>query len=313
MTTASARRHRAHTSLLERARAFAPIPMAVCMPTNEVALGGALAGAAAGLCAPVLVGPPGEIRAAAERGGFAIDGCEIVATADEREAAARSVELCRNGRARAMMKGAIHSDVLLHAVLDKATGLRGPGRMTHVFVLDAPAYDRLILLTDAVVNVFPDLTTRIAIVRNAIRLAHDLGIAHPNVALLSAVELVGEPFSSTLDDAVLCKMADRGQITGGTIDGPMAFDAAVSAEAARIKGLQTPMAGAADIFVAPNLEAGNLLSKALVLLAGAETAGIVLGARVPIVLTSRSDSAEARTASCALAVLVAEGEPDASP
>jgi phosphate acetyltransferase len=212
--------------------------------------------------------------------------------------------MCRNGQAQAMMKGSLHTDELMRAVMQRETGLRTSHRISHVFVMDTPAYDRTLLITDAAINIEPELEDKIDIVQNAINLAHALGIPQPKVALLSAIETVNPKIKSTLDAAALCKMADRGQITGGILDGPLAFDTAVSLKAAQIKGLVSPVNGQADILVMPDLESGNMLAKQLQYLGGAQLAGIVLGARVPVILTSRADSAETRLTSCAVAVLL---------
>jgi len=224
-----------------------------------------------------------------------------VHAATEEKAAQLSVAMCREERAQAMMKGSLHTDEFMRAAMARETGLRTSRRISHVFVMDTPAYPRTLMITDAAVNIEPDLEDKVHIVQNAIDLAHALGILEPKVALLSAVETVNPKIKSTLDAAALCKMADRGQITGGILDGPLAFDTAVSAEAARVKNSKSPVAGDADILVAPDLDAGNMLAKQLEYLGGALSAGIVMGAKVPIILTSRSDSAESRIASCAIA------------
>jgi len=230
---------------------------------------------------------------------------EIVEAETEEDAAAAGVALCRGGKAEALMKGSLHTDHLLHAVMQDATGLRTRRRLSHVFVLDVPAYPRMLLITDAAVNIYPTLEDKVDIVQNAIDFAHVLGIAEPKVAILSAVETVTPKIASTIDAAALCKMADRGQITGAILDGPLAFDNAVNLKAAKIKHIHSPVAGRADILVAPDLESGNMLAKQLEYLAEAEAAGVVLGARVPIILTSRADSAKCRLASSALAALMA--------
>jgi phosphate acetyltransferase len=224
-----------------------------------------------------------------------------VSASDDFDAAQKSVALCRTGRAHALMKGSLHTDTLMHAVLDSAAGLRTLRRVSHIFVLDAPAYPRPLLITDAGINIYPTLDDKVDIVRNAIDLAQAIGIQVPNVAILSAVETVNPKITSTLDAAALCKMADRNQITGAVLDGPLAFDTAVSAQAAEIKGLSSRVAGSADVLVVPDIESGNMLAKQLEYLGGAELAGVVLGARVPIVLTSRADAPRARLASCAVA------------
>jgi phosphate acetyltransferase len=297
--------HRILERLVAECGAFGPIATAVAYPLSEVALQGALDAAAAGLIAPLLVGPEADIRALARSLAIDLHGTKIVDVADDRAAAAKAVELCRSGDCEALMKGSLHTDHLMHSVLADATGLKTARRESHVFALDVPSYPRTLLLTDAAVNIYPTLEDKADIVQNAIDLAHALGITQPKVAILSAVETVTTKIRSTLDAAALCKMADRGQITGGILDGPLAFDNAVSLKAAEIKHIHSPVAGAADILVVPDLESGNMLAKQLEYLADAESAGIVLGARVPIILTSRADSAKSRLASCALAVRVA--------
>jgi phosphate acetyltransferase len=298
--------HQVFDRLIERCRAKPRLPVAVVAPTTEVALSGALDAAREGLIEPLLVGPESTVRALAARLKLDLHGVSVIDAADEQDAALKAVALCRQGQARALMKGSLHTDVLMHAVLDTALGLRGPRRVSHVFVIDAPAYPRPLLVTDAAINIYPTLADKVDIVKNAIELAHALGIATPNVAILSAIETVDPKITSTLDAAALCKMADRRQITGAVLDGPLAFDTAVSAEAARIKDLASPVAGVADVLLVPDLESGNMLAKQLEYLGGAEMAGVVLGARVPIVLTSRADSARARLASCAVARLSAD-------
>jgi phosphate acetyltransferase len=287
--------------LIDRCRSRARLPVAVVAPTTQVALDGAIEAAREGLIEPILVGSEPSVRALASRLRIDLGGIRIVDAADDADAAAKGVALCREGQARALMKGSLHTDVLMHAVLDPARGLRGARRVSHTFVIDAPAYPRLLLVTDAAINIYPSLEDKVDIVQNAIDLAHAIGIDTPNVAILSAVETVNPKITSTIDAAALCKMADRGQIAGATL----AFDTAVSAEAARIKNLSSPVAGVADVLLVPDLESGNMLAKQLEYLGGAEMAGVVLGARVPIVLTSRADSARARLASCAVARLSA--------
>jgi phosphate acetyltransferase len=289
---------------LERCKALPPITTSVCWPCSDVALRGALEAADAGIILPTLVGPEDRLRALAKRIGVDILGYPIVDAATEEEAAQMSVAMCRDGRAQAMMKGSLHTDELMRAVIARDTGLRTSRRISHVFVMDTPAYARTVLITDAAINIEPDLEDKIHIVQNAIDLAHALGIPEPKVALLSAIETVNPKIKSTLDAAALCKMADRGQITGGVLDGPLAFDTAVSAKAAQIKGLVSRVTGLADILVVPDLESGNMLAKQLEYLGGAQLAGIVLGTKVPVILTSRADSAATRLTSCAVAVLL---------
>jgi phosphate acetyltransferase/phosphate butyryltransferase len=253
----------------------------------------------------VLVGPERKIRAAAALAGIDLAAPEIVSTEHSHAAAIQAVAMARTGQVEALMKGALHTDELMHAVVDREAGLRTERRMSHVFAIDLPGYPRPLFLTDAAINIQPSLADKRDIVQNAIELAHALGIERPRVAILSSVETVTASIPSTLDAAALCKMADRGQITGGIVDGPLAFDNAVSEEAAQTKGIVSPVAGRADILVVPDLEAGNMLAKQLEYLADAQIAGIVLGARVPIVLTSRSDKTLSRLGSCAIALLLA--------
>ncbi|MDA8231783.1 MAG: bifunctional enoyl-CoA hydratase/phosphate acetyltransferase [Magnetospirillum sp.] len=299
------RRHHVFEELIVRCAGLDPIAVAVCHPCDQVSLGGAVEAARQGLIQPILVGPQGKIRSVAEEFGFDIAGMRIVDTAHSHESATRSVALCRSGEAEALMKGSLHTDEMMHEVAQRETGLRTSRRISHVFVMDVPTYPRTLLITDAAINIYPSLEDKVDIVQNAIDLAHVLGVAQPKVAILSAVETVYPKITSTVEAAALCKMADRGQITGGVLDGPLAFDNAISEEAARIKKIVSPVAGKADILLVPDLEAGNMLAKQLSYLAEADAAGIVLGARVPIVLTSRADSAKARLASCAVAVLFA--------
>jgi len=288
--------------LLSDCKRLAPVEVAVAAPHSQVALLGAIEAAESALIRPILVGSALTIREIAERAHVAVSEFEFVPVDSDQEAAAKCVELCRAGRARALMKGSLHTDTLMHEVLRQSTGLCGSRRMSHIFVATAPAYPRPLFLTDAAINIRPTLEEKADIVRNAIELAHVLGVATPHVALLSALETINSKIQATVDAAALCKMADRGQIAGAILDGPLGFDAAVSEAAALIKQLRSPVAGKADILVAPDLEAGNILAKELEYLGGAELAGIVLGARVPIVLTSRADLPRARLVSCALAV-----------
>jgi phosphotransacetylase len=255
---------------------------------------------------PVLVGPEARIRVLAIEGKLDLAGVEIITTEHSHASAETAVALTRSGRFDALMKGSLHTDELLHAVLDKVSGLRTERRLSHVFVMDVATYPRPLMITDAAVNIYPTLTDKRDIVQNAIDLAHRIGIAEPRVAILSAVETVNPDIKSTIDAAALCKMAERGQIEGGKLDGPLAFDNAVSPDAARMKGISSEVAGVADILVVPDLEAGNMLVKQLTFLADADSAGIVLGARVPIVLASRADSVRNRLASVALGVLLTQ-------
>ena len=293
-----------YRQLIEATRSIQALRIAVVHPCDELSLAGALEARSQGLIDPVLVGPRAKMLKTAAAAGRSLDGIELVDVPHSHAAAARAVELARTGAVRALMKGALHTDELMAAVVDAATGLRTERRMSHVFALDVPTYPKPLLITDAAINIEPDLDTKRDIVQNAIDLAHALGLAAPKVAILSAVETVYPKIRSTVEAAALCKMVDRGQITGGIVDGPLAFDNAVSRAAASTKAIVSPVAGDADVLVVPDLESGNMLAKQLIYLSGAESAGIVLGARVPIVLTSRSDSVLSRLASCALAVLL---------
>ena len=292
-----------YAKLIAATRGLAAVRTAVVHPCDGLSLNGALDAASKGMIVPVLVGPNSKIAAAAAVAGRSLDGIEIVDAPHSHAAAIAAVGLARAGKVAAIMKGALHTDELMDAVVDGATGLRTERRMSHIYVLDVPTYPKPLLVTDAAINIYPDLAAKRDITQNAIDLAHSLGIERPKVAVLSAVETVNPKIVSTLDAAALCKMADRGQITGGLIDGPLAFDNAISPAAAAAKGIVSDVAGDADILVAPDLEAANMIAKQLIYLAGADAAGIVLGARVPIILTSRADGPLSRLASCALAQL----------
>jgi Phosphotransacetylase len=281
------------------------VKTAVVHPTDQVSLLGAVDAAERGLIVPVLVGPEHKIRAVAEQEGVDLSPFQIVATEHSHAAAECAVAMARNREVEALMKGSLHTDELMHAVVSKAGGLRTERRMSHAWVMDVPTYPRPLLITDTALNIYPDLEAKRDIVQNAIELAQALGVERPRVAILSATETVNPKIQSTIDAAALCKMADRGQIKGGVLDGPLAFDNAISAAAAKTKGIVSPVAGSPDILLAPDLEAGNMLAKQLHYLADADSAGIVLGARVPIVLTSRADDPVSRMASCALALLLA--------
>jgi len=300
------RKHEKYDRLIKRAKALAPLSTAVAHPCDESSLVGAVDAARMGLIAPLLVGPLARIKAVADQAGIDLSGFEIFDVPHSQAAAARAVELVREGRADALMKGSLHSDELMSAVVQRETGLRTARRISHCFVMDAPEYAEALIITDAAVNIAPTLDDKVDIVQNAIDLGHALGLSEVRVAILSAMETVNSKVPSTIEAAALCKMADRGQITGGILDGPLALDNAISAEAAKIKNIRSQVAGRANVLVAPDLEAGNMLAKSLTFLAGADAAGIVLGARVPIVLTSRADSVTTRLASCAVASLVAE-------
>lgn len=298
-----------HIGLIEtRAAALEPIPVAVVWPADRDSLLGPLEAAQRGLIRPVLVGDPERIGTAAQEAGAGLKGLEIAPAPDPHAAAFLAVSMAREGKVQALMKGSLHTDELMAAVVSREGGLRGTRRLTHVFLLDVPAYHKPLLVTDAAVNIAPDLEAKADILQNAVDLAIALGIARPKVAVLAAVETVNPKMPATLDAALLCKMADRGQLRGAIVDGPLAFDNAMSAAAARVKGIASPVAGDPDILLCPDLEAGNMVAKQLAYLAGAEAAGIVLGARVPVILTSRADSTAARVASAAMArLLVAAG------
>ena len=291
--------------VLAHAARLPPLTTAVAHPCDLPSLAAALAARDRGLIVPLLVGPEEKIRQAAADGGLDLAGVRIVPAAHSHAAAARAVELVRRAEAEAIMKGSLHTDELLAEVVDRETGLRTARRISHVFVLQVPGLDRLLLVTDAAVNIDPSLEEKADIVQNAIDLAVALGIERPRVAILSAVETVTSKLRSTLDAAALCKMADRRQITGGILDGPLAFDNAVSAEAARTKEIESPVAGRADVLVAPDLESGNILAKQFGYFSRATAGGIVLGARVPIILSSRADSLASRLLSCGVAVVFA--------
>jgi phosphotransacetylase/acyl dehydratase len=298
-------RHDGMRAVLVRAANGAAVTTAVVHPVDSASLLAAVDAASAGLIVPVLIGPAARIQAVAGAVGVDISGLRLIDAPDSCAAAAQAVALARKGDVALLMKGDLHTEELMHAVVDSETGLRTARRISHIYLMDVPDYSRLLLITDAAINIAPTLQEKVSIVQNAIDLAHMLGIVQPRVAILAAVETVSGKMRSTIDAAALCKMADRGQITGGLLDGPLAFDNAINEAAAAEKGIISPVAGRADILVVPDLEAGNILAKQLSFLAGAEAAGVVLGARVPIILASRADSASTRMASCALAVLMA--------
>lgn len=300
------RHNDAFSRLLKLCAGLPPVVCAIVHPCDRDSLCGPIEAARLGLIAPVLVGPEARIRAVAEAAGIDLTPYRIVPTEHSHAAADKAVAMARAGEVQALMKGSLHTDELMAAVVASASGLRTSRRVSHVFVLDVPAYPRLLLITDAAINVAPDAAAKADIAQNAIDLAHVLGIPEPRVAILAAVETVNPAMQATIDAAMLCKMAERGQITGGLLDGPLAFDNAVSEEAARSKQIHSPVAGRADILLAPDLEAGNMMAKQLQYLAGADSAGIVLGARVPIVLTSRSDSVRSRLASTIVMALVVD-------
>lgn len=305
--TGQVQSHAKYERLIAATKAVPPVPTIVVHPCDETSLRGALDSAAAGIIRPLLVGPEAKIRNTASKHGLNLTGVEIVDVPHSDAAAAKGVELIHAAQGQMLMKGSLHTDELMRSVTAKATGLRTERRISHVFVMDVPAYAETLLVTDAAINIFPDLDDKRDIIQNAIDLFTQAGFGTlPRVAILSAVETVTSKIPSTIEAAALCKMADRGQITGGLLDGPLAFDNAIDVEAARIKGIKSEVAGRAQILVVPDLEAGNMLAKNLAYLAKADSAGIVLGARVPIVLTSRADSARARMASCAVAALYAD-------
>lgn len=295
-------------AFIDQAKKYEPLRTGVVYPCDQVSLQGAAEAAAEGLIMPVLVGPSALIRAAAEAAKIDISSYEIVEAATAPEAAALAVSLAREGKVAALMKGSLHTDEYMGAVVNKEKGLRVGRRLSHCFVIDVPTYKFPFLLTDGALNIAPDLAVKKDIIQNAIYMAHDVGIEKPKVAVLAAAETISYAMQATMDAAILAKMGDRGQITGAIIDGPLAFDNAVSMEAAKIKKITSPVAGDADILVVPNIEAGNMVFKELVYMANATAFGIVIGAKVPLILTSRADSAQARIASAALAVLSVAGD-----
>jgi phosphate acetyltransferase len=290
--------------LLERCKSQPAVPTAVAHPCEESALRGALQAAQLGLVDPILVGPKAEIEATAAALDLSLQRFEIVDAENSVSAAQKAVALIREGKAEVLMKGSLHTDELMSAVVSR-DGLRTGRRISHAFVMDVPTYHKVLIVTDAAINIAPALEDKVDICQNAIDLAISLGCVKPKVAILAAVETINSKMQATLDAAALCKMAERGQIKGGVLDGPLAFDNAISADAAKTKGIKSTVAGDPDILLAPDLEAGNILAKNLSFLANADSAGIVLGARVPVILTSRADSVRSRIASCAVAKLVA--------
>ncbi len=297
--------HSKYERLIARAKQVPPAATVVVHPCDETSLRGATEAAEAGIIVPVLVGPAARISAVAREHGINIDRFEIVDAPHSEAAAAKAVALIHESKGELLMKGSLHTDELMREVTSSKTGLRTARRISHVFIMDVPTYSETLFITDAAINIFPDLDVKRDIVQNAIDLFTQVGLGTPRVAILSAVETVTTKIPSTIDAAALCKMAERGQITGGVLDGPLAFDNAIDPEAAKIKGIKSAVAGRAQILIVPDLEAGNMLAKNLSFLAKADSAGIVLGARVPIILTSRADSVRARMASCAVAVLYA--------
>ncbi|MYM67350.1 phosphate acetyltransferase [Pseudoduganella sp. FT55W] len=300
--------HPHYDKLIAAARQAGPATVAVAHPCDRNALESALDAANMGIINPILVGPQARIRQAADAAHLDISALPLIDTEHSHASAARAVELVREGHATALMKGSLHTDELMGAVVATATGLRTARRLSHCFVMDVPGRAEPLIITDAAVNITPTLTDKVDIIQNAIDLAQVLRFDPVKVAILAAVETVNPKMPSTIDAAALCKMADRGQITGALLDGPLAMDNAIDPEAAAIKHLVSPVAGQANVLVAPDLEAGNMLAKSLTFMAGASAAGIVLGARVPVILTSRADTVQARLASCAVAVLVAHSK-----
>ena len=294
-----------YEQLLQRCASLEPIPAAVAHPCEASALAGAIEAGEKKLITPILVGPAAKIRQVAHGAGIALGAVRIVDAAHSHESATKAVALVRAGEAELLMKGSLHTDELLGAVVARETGLRTGRRISHVFIMDVPTYHKVLVVTDAAINIAPALDDKVDICQNAIDLARALGLETPRLAILAAVETVNSKMQATIDAACLCKMAERGQITGAVLDGPLAFDNAISAQAAEIKGIKSQVAGNPDILLVPDLEAGNILAKQLSFLANADSAGLVLGARVPIVLTSRADSVRSRIASCAVAVLAA--------
>ena len=300
------RKHEKYERLIARCKALTPVPTAVAHPCDESSLKGAVEAAELGILQPILVGPRDKIEALAAQFQLDISSYEIVDAPHSHAAAEMAVQLVREGKAELLMKGSLHTDELMGAVVRTGTGLRTERRISHAFIMDVPNLDRPLIVTDAAINIFPTLEDKIHIVQNAIDLVRALGFDQPKVAILSAMETVNPKVPSTVEAAALYKMADRKQITGGILDGPLALDNAINLAAAQIKKIDSPVAGLADILVVPDLEAGNMLAKSLTFLADADAAGIVLGARVPIILTSRADSVTTRLASCAVAALVAQ-------
>ena len=299
--------------LIAKAKQVAPAQTIVVHPCDETSLRGAVEAAELGIIKPLLVGPAAKINHVARERGIAIDDFQVIDVPHSDAAAAKAVELVHEGKGELLMKGSLHTDELMRAVTNSKTGLRTARRISHVFIMDVPTYPETLFITDAAINIFPDLDAKLDIVQNAVDLFTQVGLGVPRVAILSAVETVTSKIPSTIDAAALCKMADRGQITNAILDGPLAFDNAINPEAAKIKGIQSPVAGKAQILVVPDLEAGNMLAKNLIFLSKADSAGLVLGARVPVVLTSRADSVRSRMASCAAAVLYAAARRSKTP
>ena len=306
------RKHEKYQKLLDFCKSLPPTPTAVAHPCDESSLRGAVEAGQLGLISPVLVGPRARIEALAKQHGIDLANIPIVDAPYSEASAAKAVELVREGKAEALMKGSLHTDELMGAVVRRETGLRTARRVSHCFVMDVPSYDETLIVTDAAINIAPSMEDKVHIIQNAIDLAHAMHFEEVRVAILSAMETVNPKVPSTVEAGALCKMADRGQITGAILDGPLALDNAINLESVRIKKIDSPVAGRANVLVVPDLEAGNMLAKSLSFLAGADAAGIVLGARVPIILTSRADSMIARLASCGIAALVANARREAA-
>lgn len=312
MKQATAKGTGKYERLLERCLGLEPVPTAVAYPCEVSALSGAVEAAGKKLITPILVGPAEQIAAIAKSAGLDLGTLQIVDAPDGPASAKKAVELIREGKAEVLMKGSLHTDELMSAIVSREGGLRTGRRISHAFVMDVPTYHKVLIVTDAAINIAPVLEDKVDICQNAIDLAISLGLEKPKVAILAAVETVTSKMPATLDAAALCKMAERGQIKGGILDGPLAFDNAISKEAAKTKGIKSEVAGDPDILLAPDLEAGNILAKQLSFLANADSAGMVLGARVPVILTSRADSVRSRIASCAVAKLVAHARRQAA-
>jgi phosphate acetyltransferase len=306
------RTHEKYRRLLDFCKSLPPTPTAVAHPCDESSLRGAMDAARIGLISPILVGPRARIDRIATEFGIALGSATVVDTPHSEASAARAVEIVREGKAEALMKGSLHTDELMGAVVNRDTGLRTARRVSHCFVMDVPSYPETLIVTDAAVNIAPTMADKVDIIQNAIDLAHALRFEQVRVAILSAMETVNPKIPSTVEAAALCKMADRGQIKGAIVDGPLALDNAISLESLKIKHIDSPVAGRANVLVVPDLEAGNMLAKSLSFLAGADAAGIVLGARVPIILTSRADPITTRLASCGVATLVAQARREAA-
>lgn len=304
-------RHEKYERLIEAARRLPPTRMAIVHPCDAVSLESVVEAVRLGLIEPILVGPPARLRDVAARAGLDISAFPLVESEHSHDSAAKAVEQVRLGKAEALMKGSLHTDELMSAIVARDTGIRTARRISHCFIMDVPGHADPLIITDAAVNIAPTLDEKVDIVQNAIDLAHAMRFPEVRVAILSAMETVTAKIPSTVEAAAMCKMAERGQITGAMLDGPLALDNAISPEAAAIKGIVSPVAGRANVLVVPDLEAGNMLAKSLTFLAGADAAGIVLGARVPIVLTSRADALLTRLASCAVAALMARARRDA--